>query len=128
MIGPLLVFVGIWIFAVVIFRRDRRPSRQLQLRIARKAALTGALLGLLVPLICLAVLHLFQQTPDAGDWLLWIWPSSLGLIALDGPAPLPILDVVFALAVLIGVNIVLYAGIAWGGAFAWALILKRTGI
>lgn len=127
MIGPLLVvFVGFWIFAVVIVRRDPRPARQLQLRTARKAALTGAWLGLLVPLMCLAVFHLFPQTPDAGDWLLWIWPSSIGLMALD--TPLPMLDVVFAHAVLIGVNIIFYAGIAWGSAFAWALIFKRTAM
>ena len=41
------------------------------------------MLGLLVSLVCMAVMYLFQRTPDAGEWLLWIWPSSLELMALE---------------------------------------------
>ena len=78
----------------------------------------GALLGLLVSLISMAVLYLFQRTPDAGDWLIWIWPSSLELMALEyQQAPL---WVVLTFSIAIGFNMILYAGIAWCGAFIYA--------
>ena len=112
------LFIVIWILAVVIFGSDPRPSQQLASRIARKAGWMGALLGLLVSLISMAVLYLFQRTPDAGDWLIWIWPSSLELMALEyQQAPL---WVVLTFSIAIGFNMILYAGIAWCGGFIYA--------
>lgn len=125
MIGIFLIlFVVIWILAVVIFGSDPRPSQQVALRIARKAGWLGALLGLLVPLGSMAVLYLFQRTPDAGEWLFWIWPSSLGLMALEySPSAL---GVVLTFSVAIGFNLILYAGIAWSAAFVYAQIFRRA--
>ncbi len=112
------LFIVIWILAVVIFGSDPRPSQQLASRIARKAGWMGALLGLLVSLISMAVLYLFQRTPDAGDWLIWIWPGSLVLMQYSPSA----LGVALAFSVAIGLNVILYAGIAWCGAFVYAQI------
>jgi hypothetical protein len=77
------LFIVSWILAVVIFGGDPSPSKRAQRGIAKKAGWIGAVLGLLVSLVCMAVMYLFQRTPDAGEWLLWIWPSSLELMALE---------------------------------------------
>ena len=103
----LTLFVVIWILAVVIFGGDPRPSQQVASRFARKAGWMGALLGILVSLVSMAVLYLFQRTPDAGDWLLWIWPSSLGLMALENNHSA--LGVVVTFLITIGWNVLLYA-------------------
>ena len=118
------LFIVSWILAVVIFGGDPRPSKRAQRGIAKKAGWIGAVLGLLVSLVCMAVLYLFQRTPDAGEWLLWIWPSSLELMALEyNEAPL---FVVLAFSIAIGFNAILYAGIAWWGAFIYSQIFRRT--
>ena len=119
----LTLFVVIWILAVVIFGGDPRPSQQVASRFARKAGWMGALLGLLVSLVSMAVLYVFQRTPDAGDWLLWIWPSSLGLMALEHASAL---GVVVIFLITIGWNVLLYAGIAWSGAFVYAQFFGRA--
>jgi hypothetical protein len=120
----LLLFVVVWILAVVIFGSDPRPSQQVASRIARKAGWLGALLGLLVSLVSLAVLYLFQRTPDAGAWLFWIWPSSLGLMALEYSSSAPGVVGIFLIA--IAFNVILYAGIAWSSAFIYSQIFKRA--
>ena len=120
----LTLFVVIWILAVVIFGGDPRPSQQVASRFARKAGWMGALLGILVSLVSMAVLYLFQRTPDAGDWLLWIWPSSLGLMALENNHSA--LGVVVTFLITIGWNVLLYAGIAWSAAFVYAQIFRRA--
>jgi hypothetical protein len=120
----LVLFIVIWILAVVIFGSDPRPSQQVASRFARKAGWMGALLGLLVSLGSMAVLYLFQRTPDAGEWLLWIWPSSLGLMAFEYNSTA--LGGVLIFSIAIGFNVILYAGIAWCGAFVYAQIFRRT--
>jgi len=120
----LTLFVVIWILAVVILGGDPRPSQQIASRFAKKAGWLGALLGLLVSLGSLAVLYLFQRTPDAGDWLLWIWPGSLGLMALEYNHSA--FGAVVIYSITIGWNVLLYAGIAWSGAFAYAQVFRRT--
>lgn len=120
----LVLFVVIWLLAVVIFGSDPRPSQQVASRIARKAGWLGALLGLLVSLVSMAALYLFQPTPDAGDWLVWIWPSSLGLMGLENrPSAVGVVEIYL---VAIGFNVVLYAGITWSGAFIYAQIFRRA--
>src|SRR6266851_9317430 len=53
----------------------------------REAALAGALLGFLVPLVSLGVNFLFHLETGAGDWIIWVWPSSLGLMVLQNRPP-----------------------------------------
>jgi hypothetical protein len=119
------LFVVIWILAVVILGGDPRPSQQVASRFARKAdgwAHCWVFSCHLDPLQCF--ISFKGRRPDAGDWLIWIWPSSLGLMALENNHSA--FGVVVIFSITIGWNVLLYAGIAWSGAFVYAQIFGRA--
>lgn len=88
----------------------------------RHAATVAAILGLLIPVTCEAVNYVHPYM--AGEWLLWIWPSSLQLLVLGGRRdPWP--DVAMVLGISIGINMILYAGIGWVIAFIYSRVLGR---
>ena len=92
-------------------------------RITRKAALTGALLGLLVPLISFAVaIYVLRDGKDEGDWVFWLSPSMYVLLALDLVHSVPEALLVYSIA--FGINVLLYAGIAWTGASIYSRVVK----
>lgn len=93
------------------------------MRITRKAALIGALLGLFVPPISLAVaIYVLHDGKDEGDWVFWIWPSGLGLLALEGVHSA--VEEMIVWTTTIGINMLLYAGIAWSGASIYSRVVK----
>jgi hypothetical protein len=80
-----------------------------------RVAALAALLGSVLPVILLEASWRFS-----GHWdglFLVLWPSSLELKLFDNSAPMPTFEVVMIYATSIGINILLYAGIAWSGAF-----------
>jgi hypothetical protein len=92
-------------------------------RVTRKAALIGALLGLFVPPISLAVaIYVFREGKDEGYWVFWISPSMLGLMALEGVHSW--LGALLVYLVTFGLNMFLYAGIAWTGASIYSRAIK----
>jgi hypothetical protein len=70
----------------------------------------GALVGLFVPVICSWTTFLFHWGPDAGDWIIYIWPSSFMLMALSNSASWSSQNE--ALAFSIAVNMLLYGLVA----------------
>lgn len=46
-----------------------------------------------------------------GNWILWLWPSLVLLLVFGVPAPVADMRLIFAISV--GINIVLYAVLAW---------------
>ena len=82
----------------------------------RHTAALGAILGLLVPLVCEAaeVMHPYLW----GAWLLWIWPSSIQLIVLNSRDPWFVVVMLFAIS--IGINMLLYAGVGWLTGFVYS--------
>ena len=83
----------------------------------RHAAALAAVLGLLVPLVCELVLYIHPYV--AGDWLLWIWPTSLQLMVLYRNG-ISWVDVITVFTISIGINVVLYAGVGWLAGFAYS--------
>ena len=61
-----------------------------------------AALGLLVPLILTA----FDS--NFGTIAVALWPTSIGLMGLEGPTPRPKLDIAEVYAMLIALNILVY--------------------
>jgi hypothetical protein len=70
----------------------------------------GALVGLFVPVICSWTTFLFHWGPDAGDWIIYIWPSSFMLMALSNSASWSSQNEGLAFSIV--VNMFLYALVA----------------
>jgi hypothetical protein len=83
----------------------------------RHAAALGAVLGLLMPLVCELVLYIHPYV--AGAWLLWIWPSSLQLMVLEGNG-ISWVSVIIVFTISIAINVVLYAGVGWLAGFVYS--------
>ena len=71
----------------------------------RYALLAGFILGIIVPLAIMLCFHLriFRLEPD---WLLFVWPTSIMLLATDSLGYS--LEAFGILAVSIGYNVILY--------------------
>jgi hypothetical protein len=87
----------------------------------RHAAALAVLLGLVIPATCEAVLQAHPFVASA--WLLLLWPSSIQLMVLENRPPWT--AVVGILAISIGINMLIYAGIGWAVAFFY--LRFRTG-
>ena len=89
------------------------------MKIARRAAAIGALLGLLVPLLSLSGFFLFHLEEGS---LFWVWPSALQLMVLENRPPWFVVIIVYSES--IGINVLLYAGVAWSGGFIYDRVFK----
>ena len=92
-----------------------------------RTILWGALLGLVLPIVVMSLfwLHVFRI---AGMWLVYVWPSSIMLMATENMGRSA--EAFAILAESIGINVVLYvvvASIVWSLAWvarAWRLSLR----
>ncbi|KRA41539.1 hypothetical protein [Pseudoxanthomonas sp. Root630] len=73
-----------------------------------KSIATGAALGILVP--CVLVTRHLVTRELFGSFEAWLWPSSILLMALEGPRDTLSVWTVMGLSVFL--NTVLYAGLA----------------
>lgn len=87
-----------------------------------RVATLAALLGLVLPLILLEASWRFPG-PWHGPFLV-LWPSSFELRLFDNAGPMPTFKVVAIYATSIGINVLLYAGIAWRGASFYSRPIK----
>ena len=74
----------------------------------RKAIISGALIGIAIPLAIMSA----DSLSSAGwwpDWVLWVWPSSYMLMATAGKKEL--WDY-FVIALSVAVNVALYSYLA----------------
>lgn len=83
----------------------------------RKWVLWWALGGLLVPVLLILRWKLLGSI--FGELELILWPSSIMLLGLEGPASRPRLDIVEFYALVMAMNVVLYAVV---GLATWPLI------
>jgi hypothetical protein len=78
-------------------------------------ARTGAVIGLLVPPIFMLVMYFLESCgicgPDKCGWVIVFWPSLLIMMFLDVAHP-SITYIVLIYSISIGLNMLLYAGIA----------------
>jgi hypothetical protein len=72
----------------------------------RYTVLVAAILGTVIPLIVIAGFQLRVFPTPAGDWLLYVWPSSIMLIATENLGHSP--QVFLILAWSIAWNVLLY--------------------
>jgi len=72
----------------------------------RYAISAGVVLGIVVPLVVIACFWLRVFSTPAGDWLLFIWPSSIMLMATENLGHSPQTFAILALS--IGWNVALY--------------------
>jgi hypothetical protein len=86
----------------------------------RRILIIAAFLGFLIPIICWIGYALFKIT--LGKWTMFVWPSSIILMATDGNELTVYAISVSVLSVFL--NIVLYVGIALLG----ALVLRVFGL
>ncbi len=104
-----------------------RDAAALALATARKVALIAAIFGVLGPALCLVGGNFFRPLRDSGlisdDWVLFIWPSSFGLMALQGDTPW-IIDAL-CVAISIAINVLIFAGLAWLGGFLWSFSVNQ---
>lgn len=70
--------------------------------------------GLLIPIAALTYFSLFHA--GAGDGLLAVWPSSIFLMALDSPRPLPLWTVAPVMTVSVLGNVFIYSAV---GSILW---------
>jgi hypothetical protein len=75
-----------------------------------------ALLGLLVSLTCELLWRIGGM--GFGSWTVYIWPSSIFLLALDSPTSVPTSTVVFVWTLSVVANVVAYMVV---GAVIWSV-------
>ena len=91
-----------------------------------RTILWAGVLGLVLPLVVMALfwLHVFRI---AGMWLIYIWPSSIMLMATENMGHSP--EALGILFYSIGINVVLYVvvfSILW--CFAWVIRAWRLSL
>ena len=92
------------------------------MRVARTALLICALLGsLALPIFFLAVRH-FHTESETAEWLVSMWPRSLGEVALEDRRALA--DMVVTYGVLAGASMLAYTVVGWSALIVWR-VFKR---
>jgi len=95
------------------------------MKIARTVLLICALLGSFVPPIFFLTVRHFHLEGETAEWLISLWPRSLGSMALEDRRAAA--DMLVTYGELAGANILAYTAIAWCAAFIFSRILKRAG-
>jgi ABC-type spermidine/putrescine transport system permease subunit II len=87
------------------------------MKIARTVLLICALLGsLALPISFLAVRH-FQMQSETAEWMVSMWPRSLGEMALEDRRALA--DVVITYGELAGASMLAYTVVGWSALVFW---------
>jgi len=79
-------------------------------RSATEVFAIGAFVGLFVPVVCSWATFFFHWGPDAGDWIIYIWPSSFLLMAISNSASWSSRNEGLAFSIV--VNMLLYGVVA----------------
>ena len=94
------------------------------MKIARTVLLICALLGsLALPVFFLAVRH-FQMESETAEWMVSLWPRSLGEVALEDRRAMA--DMLVAYGELAAATMLIYSVIGWSVVFVWRSF-KRAG-
>ena len=101
-----------------------RSSQRHEMKIARKVLLICALLGSLVPPIFFLTVRHFHLEGEAAEWMVSLWPRSLGEVALEDRRAMA--DMMITYGELAGATILTYSVIGWSVVFFWRLFFKRA--
>ena len=92
------------------------------MKIARTVLLICALLGsLAMPILFLAVRH-FHLESETAEWMLSMWPRSLGEVALEDRRAAA--DMVVTYGELAGASMLAYTVVGWSALIVWR-VFKR---
>jgi hypothetical protein len=87
------------------------------MRIARTLLLICALIGsLALPIFFLAVRH-FQMESETAEWMVSMWPRSLGEVALEDRRAAA--DMVISYGELAGASMLAYTVVGWSVLIFW---------
>ena len=87
------------------------------MRIARTLLLICALVGsLALPIFFLAVRH-FQMESETAEWMVSMWPRSLGEVALEDRRAAA--DMVISYGELAGASMLAYTVVGWSALIFW---------
>ena len=102
-----------------------RSSQRHEMKIARTVLLICALLGSLVPPIFFLSVRHFHLEGEAAEWMVSLWPRSLGEVALEDRRAMA--DMLVAYGELAGTTMLTYSVIGWSVVIFWRLFFKRAG-
>jgi hypothetical protein len=94
------------------------------MKIARTVLLICALLGSFVPPIFFLTVRHFHLESEAAEWMVSLWPRSLGEVALEDRRAAA--DMLITYGELAGASMLTYSAIAWSILFSFR-IFKRAG-
>jgi hypothetical protein len=93
------------------------------MKIVRAVLLICALVGSLgIPIFFLTVRH-FHLEGEAAEWMVSLWPRSLGEVALEDRRAAA--DMLVTYGELAGATMLTYSAIAWCAAFILSRLFKR---
>ena len=95
------------------------------MKIARTVLLICAMLGSLVPPIFFLTVRHFHLEGEAAEWMVSLWPRSLGEVALEDRRAMA--DMLVAYGELAGTSMLTYSVIGWSVVIFWRLFFKRAG-
>jgi hypothetical protein len=95
------------------------------MKIARTVLLICALIGSFVPPIFFLAVRHFHFEGEAAEWMVSVWPRSLGEVALEDRRAMA--DMLVAYGELAGATMLTYAAILWSAIIFWRLFFKRAG-
>ena len=94
------------------------------MKIVRTVLLICALLGSFVPPIFFLAVRHFHLEGEAAEWMVSLWPRSLGVALEDRRA---MADTLVSYGELAGATMLIYSAIGWSVVFCWRLFFKRAG-
>jgi hypothetical protein len=94
------------------------------MKIARTVLLICALLGSFVPPIFFLTVRHFHMESEAAEWMVSLWPRSIGEVALEDRRASA--DMLVTYGELAGENMLIYSAIGWT-IFIFVRIFKRAG-
>src|SRR5260370_17719592 len=87
------------------------------MKIARTVVWICALLGSFVPPIFFLTVRHFHLEGEAAEWMVSLWPQSLGEVALEDRRAMA--DMLVAYGELAAADMLTYSAIGWSFVFCW---------
>ena len=94
------------------------------MKIVRTVLLICALIGPFAPPIFFLTVRHFHLEGEAAEWMISLWPRSLGEVALEDRRAMA--DMLIAYGELAGATMLTYSVIGWSILFFWRFF-KRAG-
>jgi hypothetical protein len=95
------------------------------MKIARTALLMFALVGSFGPPAFFLAVRQFHWEDQTAQWMVSIWPRSLGEVALEDRRAAA--DMAVTYGELAAADMIIYSAIMWGGIFLFRRIFGRAG-